>query len=260
MSMLFGRNETPMMIGVIHLLPLPGNPAESPGLAAVMARARADARALVNGGVNGLIVENLGDAPFAGNSAPAYTVAQMTRIAADLSQAHPDVPLGINVLRNDAIAALAIAAASGAVFIRVNVHNGAMVTDQGLLEGRARRTLGADQVQIAADVLVKHAVPLGESAVEDLAHDLVARAGARAVIVSGTGTGRPVDWSRVSRVRAAIPEHALWIGSGAVPDQAPLLRSVVDTVIVGTWLHEHSDLSRPVDERRVDQMRRALRG
>ena len=78
-----------------------------------------------------------------------------------------DCALGVNVLRNDVAAALGIALACEAAFVRVNVDVGAMLTDQGLIRGARGRdtalaaTLGAEQVRIFADVLVKHAVPLG---------------------------------------------------------------------------------------------------
>ena len=106
--------------------------------------------------------------------------------------------LGFNVLRNDAQAALALCAACGGSFIRVNVHTGAMLTDQGIIEGNAFETLRYRQricpgAQIFADVHVKHAVPLGNWAIGDSARDAVERGLADALIVSGIGTGHAAD-------------------------------------------------------------------
>ena len=122
----------PALIGVVHLLPLPGGPRPSPGLDEVVRRAVADAIALRDGGAHALIVENFGDAPFDRGPVPPATIAAMTRAALALRAELPETfELGINVLRNDARAALGIAAATGARFVRINVHVGAMVTDQG---------------------------------------------------------------------------------------------------------------------------------
>jgi len=130
--------DRPLLVGVVHLLPLPGAPRASAGLRAVETRALRDARALYEGGVDGVIVENLGDAPFTAGRVDAWTVAAMTRLALGVRALAPERMLGINVLRNDALSALAVAEASSADFIRVNVHTGAMVTDQGVITGQAR--------------------------------------------------------------------------------------------------------------------------
>lgn len=254
----------PVFVGVVHLPPLPGSPRPSPGLQAVLARAAADARTLLEGGADAVIVENLGDAPFDTDRVAPYTVAAMTRAVRAVVEATPGLPVGVNVLRNDASAALSIAAATGATFIRVNVHVGAMVTDQGLIEGQARATLlerqrlGAD-VRIVADVLVKHAVPLGAWSLEDAARDTAARGLADVLVVSGSGTGRPTDPQALQRTRQAAPGVPVWVGSGLTPQTAASFADL-DGAIVGTWLHEASDLARPLDLGRVRSMRSALSG
>src|SRR5690606_2253475 len=156
-------DRRPVIIGMVHLLPLPGAPRWAGSLDEVRERALADARALEAGGVDGIIVENFGDAPFHPDAVPAETIAAMTALTTGVVRA-VGLPVGVNVLRNDAAAALAVAAAAGARFIRVNVHTGAMLTDQGWITGRAHETLRlrariAPTVAIAADVLVKHATP-----------------------------------------------------------------------------------------------------
>ena len=129
---LFGQYRP--LIGVIHLPPLPGAPGWGGNMEAVEAWALADAQAYFSGGATAVLVENFGDHPFFPNQVPPETIAAMGRIATAIVQAIP-LPVGINVLRNDGAAALAVAVASGAKFIRVNVLNGAMVTDQGLVQG-----------------------------------------------------------------------------------------------------------------------------
>src|SRR3990172_4533848 len=152
------------LIGMVHLLPLPGSPGWGGSMAEVVERALADARALEAGGLHALLVENHGDAPFTAGRVDAATAAAMTAVNSE-TRRNASPPLGVNVLKNDAQSALAIAAATGACFIRVNVHVGAVVGDQGIIQSdayntlRLRRLLGAD-VKIFADVQVKHGVPL----------------------------------------------------------------------------------------------------
>ena len=245
----------------MHLPPLPGSP-RGGTLERALARAVQDARTLAENGADGVIVENLGDAPFAGDRVSPATVAQLTRIGLAVREVAPSLVLGINVLRNDALAALSIAAAVGADFIRVNVHTGTMVTDQGVLEGRARQTLlernrlGV-RVKIAADVLVKHAVPLGEPDLADVARDTALRGLADVLIVTGSGTGRPHDPARVRTVRQAV-DRPVWVGSGVSP--ATFASFDADGAIVGSCLHTDGDLDAPLDAARVREMAGLLRG
>lgn len=252
-----------MFVGVVHLLPLPGAPRPSPGLDAVEARALGDAAALRAGGADGFIVENLGDAPFTAGRVDAFTIAAMARLAGRLREAHPDALIGVNVLRNDALGALAVAAAADADFVRINVHTGVMVTDQGVITGDARATLvernrlGA-RVAIVADVHVKHAVPLGPVTLEDAARDTWTRGAAEALVITGSGTGRPLDPADLDRVRAAAPGAPVWAGSGLDPATAHAWRARMDGAIVGTWLHRDGRIADPVDPDRVRAVRDAL--
>lgn len=257
----------PACIGVIHLPALPGSPLAERSLAEVLKHALIDAAALLDGGVDGLIVENLGDRPYAAETVDASTIADMTRIGVALAEriaAQPrPVLLGINVLRNDPIAAMSIASAVDADFIRVNVHTGAMVTDQGVITGRARETVALrrrlnSRVRIAADVAVKHASPLGHLDLAQTTRDTALRACADAVLVTGSGTGQPIDDKTLALVRSSVPDHPVWAASGVTPATLAALVSSVDAVVVGTWLHRDSDLAAPVDPQRVAAFMTAL--
>ncbi|HET8631492.1 MAG TPA: BtpA/SgcQ family protein [Thermomicrobiales bacterium] len=247
-----------LVIGVIHLLPLPGAPRWGGDFAAVLDRARADLLALAAGGVDAAIVENFGDAPFRPGAVEPETVAALARVLTELRPLTA-LPLGVNVLRNDAAAALALAAvcAGPGAFIRVNVHVGAMVTDQGVIEGRAdrtlrrRRELGAEAVAILADVLVKHAAPLGGLPIEDAARDATERGLADALIVTGAGTGRATDLGDVRRVRAALPDVPLLVGSGVTAETVRETLALADGVIAGTALKACGVTTAPVDVERV---------
>jgi membrane complex biogenesis BtpA family protein len=149
---------------MVHLRPLPGSPRWDGSLEAVVERAVADARAIAAGGFQACLVENFGDAPFSPGAVDPATVAAMAVVVAEVRRALP-LPVGVNVLKNDAQAALAVAAATGAAFVRVNVHVGAVVADQGLIQGDAYRTLRYRRLlgtatRLFVDVGGKHAVPL----------------------------------------------------------------------------------------------------
>src|ERR1700716_859937 len=133
----FGRNA---VIGMVHVAALPGAPMYGGSMLAIVEAALCDARALRDGGCDAVVFENFGDRPFFKDEVPAETVAALTRVIVDVV-AEVGMPFGVNVLRNDAASAIAIAAATGAAFIRVNVHTGAMLTDQGIIEGCAAETL-----------------------------------------------------------------------------------------------------------------------
>lgn len=251
--------SAPAFIGVIHLRALPGAPLAEGAFSDVLTTALRDADALLEGGVDGIIVENLGDRPYAATTVDASTIAYMTHLAVRLKDHMDGQLLGINVLRNDPIAALSIAAAVDADFIRVNVHTGTMVTDQGVISGRARETvalkrrLGAS-TRIAADIAVKHASPLGALDLSQTAKDTALRACADAVLITGSGTGQPIDTALVDTVKRAIPAHPIWAASGVTPDTLPQLAPLVDAVVVGTWLHAHNRLDLPLDVERVRTM------
>lgn len=230
------------VIGMVHLRALPGAPDWAGDLGAVESAALRDLDALVAGGVRAVIVENFHDAPFFPDLVPPQTVAAMAVIAAALRRRHSSVALGVNVLRNDATASLAVAGAVGGAFIRVNVHTGAAVTDQGLLAGRAhltvrqRREFGLGEIGILADLRVKHAAPLGPRDVAAEAADLRARGHADALIVSGTATGAATDPAQLTIVRAAAPECPLVVGSGVTVDNVGLYAGIADAAIVGSSL------------------------
>jgi hypothetical protein len=258
------------VIGMVHLPPLPGAPRFDGDRAAIRDRAVADAEALESGGVDAVVVENFGDAPFYPDSVPAHVVASMTDLVGRVVRA-TDLPVGVNVLRNDATAALSVAAATDADAVRVNVHTGARVTDQGVIEGQAHETLrlrdrlDAEDVTILADVDVKHSAPL---AADDFDAEAVAegveRGLADGLIVSGVGTGHAVDLAhlrevvaRRDRLDTGVP---VLVGSGVTSDSVGEILDVADGVIVGTALKEDGVTTNPVDEARVRDLVGAARG
>ncbi|MCJ7724893.1 MAG: BtpA/SgcQ family protein [Acidimicrobiia bacterium] len=243
------------LIGMVHLGPLPVSPGYQGSLDEVVQAAIDDAAVLSDAGFDALLMENFGDAPFFADDVPDATVAAMTRAAVAVTGA-AGLPLGINVLRNDGLAAVSIAAAVGAAFIRVNVLTGAMTTDQGPIIGKAaeiarlRTALGAD-IAIAADVMVKHAVPPPGLTLASAARDTWERGGANALVLSGGSTGDPVSPGDLEALRAAVPDAPILIGSGASAATVADLLSIADGVIVGTSIKVGGISTAPVDPRRA---------
>lgn len=247
------------LIGVVHLLPLPGAPRSTSSFETVRERALRDAEAYVHGGAHALLIENFGDIPFRKNRVEPHVIAAMAVIIDKLRQTF-DLPLGVNVLRNDAQAALGIAAVTEAEFIRVNIHIGAMITDQGLIEGQADETLRyrallGSSVEIWADVLVKHAVPPAPLSLEDVAQDTVERGLADILIVTGRATGKPPTLDEIRRVQSAVPNTPIIVGSGVTPRNLPQFLPLCAGAIVGTSVKIDGQVSNRVDPSRVRQLR-----
>lgn len=256
------------LVGVIHVPAMPGDPASAgEGFDRVRERAARDVGAWLEGGVSTLIVENFGSAPFwkgtRGERIPPHQTALLALVCDDAKRLGATV--GANCLRNDGMAAVGIAAATGAAFVRVNVLIGAYVTDQGLIEGEAadlaryKRSIGFSG-DVFGDVLVKHASPLAPLTAEDAVHDTLLRGGADAVVVSGRATGAKVDTGLLRDVRRAAGSARVFLGSGLAPSNADELCPLADGAFVGTFAKEEGDVKRPVDPARVRELVRATSG
>ena len=254
------------LIGMVHLAPLPGTPRWAGNIDDVIKRAMDDARILAEEGIDGIIVENFGDTPYAAGSAHPATVAAMTigvlavhGVVREVD-AESRIRVGINVLRADVISALSIASATGASFVRTNVLTGALVTDQGIIEGtahealRERRLLGSG-TPIFADVMSKHAYPVGAGVVMELeARSTAYRGLADALIVTGDETGAATSADDLRRARTAVPDRPILIGSGLDIDNAGELLPLSDGAILGTALKVDGVTEGRVDRDRVREM------
>ena len=237
---------------MIHLLPLPGSPGAGT-TAEVLGAALRDAERLTEAGFDGLVVENFGDSPFEKDRVAPITLAAMARIATELRRCS-ELPLCINVLRNDARSALAIAITCGAQAIRVNIHTGARLTDQGIIEGQAAQTLrdrsawGGSEVAVWADVAVKHSTALGNPPrrLEGEVPDLVKRGRADAVIGSGAATGASVSADLVAKVALLASGCPVLVGSGVDESNVSPLLQYAAAVIVGTAIKEGGVTTAPV--------------
>jgi len=255
---IFGTRKP--LIGMVHLLPLPGSPrCEGDGIRETLDAALRDARALKSGGFDGVLMENYGDSPFKPEPTDPEIVASMAAIGREISR-QVGLPIGVNVLRNGALAALAIAHVIRARFIRVNVLTESHVTDQGIINAcahdlmRYRKHLNATDVQVYADVRSKHAAPLFSRPVEESARDTAYRGMADALIVTGPHTGAEPDRDQLHRIKNSVPDRPVLIGSGLTSKNAIELLRDADGAIVGTSLKENGMTDNPIDETRVREL------
>ncbi|MBU1118953.1 BtpA/SgcQ family protein [Patescibacteria group bacterium] len=247
------KNKKPI-IGCIHLYPLPGAPLYTGGLEQVYSTALKEASMLEKNGVDGLIIENFRDMPFYKDVVPAETIATMAAVSREVVN-NVSIPVGINVLRNDAHAALAIATAINADFIRVNVHMHGALTDQGIIEGKAYDTMRLkatlkSPVLVFADVGVKHAAPLADYSLEEQAHDLEERGLVDALIVSGTHTGGETDVDDILTVKKATSLPVI-VGSGTTRENNAEMLTQSDGCIVGSTFKKEGNCMNDVSSARI---------
>jgi uncharacterized protein len=261
------RGQTKPIIGMVHCWPLPGAPGYSGyGMDTIIRHAIADAKALQEGGVDGLIVENMWDIPFrAGPHIAPESIAAHAVVARAVGEAVP-LPLGINLVHNGGVALLGIALAAGASFIRVCMFTGAGVWEAGSWdEGcaadlmRRRKELGAEHIKILADVDKKHSVRF--PGIDLATHIEWTRfSGADGLIVSGKMTGDAPDIEKIRAAKTLAKESPVIIGSGATEDNAGAFLSVADGIIVGSSIKENGRIEEPVDVDRVRRFVKAARG
>jgi hypothetical protein len=250
---------------MVHVGALPGTPRHGRSLDALAGQAVREARLLERAGFDAILLENMHDVPYLRREVGPEIVAGMTRVGRAVRDA-VDVPLGVQVLAGANRAALAVALAIGASFIRAEGFAFAAVADEGLLDEadagpllRYRRTIDAGAVRILADVKKKHSAHAITADV-DIAETAKACAflGADGVIVTGSATGRATDASDLRAVATACDLPVL-VGSGATADSVAGLLGHADGVIVGSWLKRDGDWAQEPDPARVEAFVRAAR-
>lgn len=263
-SRLFHKPGT--LIGMVHVGALPGTPHADGTLDDVVDRATMDARRLVDAGFEALIVENMHDRPYLRGAVGPEIVAAMTRVTLAVRELAPDVPLGVQVLAGANEAALAVALAAGADFIRAEGFVFASVADEGLLDEAAagkllryRRALGARGIAVYADIKKKHSAHALTADV-DLAE--TARAaffcGADGVIVTGVATGSAAAPEDLAAVRGAVGDAPVLVGSGVTPENAAAFVAGSDGLIIGSSAKSGGDWRGEVDPRRASALVEAV--
>jgi hypothetical protein len=251
-------NTSMAVIGMIHLMPLPGSPRFGGSLNEVVRAALADAKALEDGGIDGILIENYGDYPYLPRRVAVETTASMVGVVKELvDEIHS--PFGINVLANDYVTELAVAYATGGKFIRVEAYVDTVLTDTGALKPasseiqRYKRSLGTD-LSIFADIQAKHTYPVVSKELTVSAKEAERRGLADAVIVTGTETGAQTPAKEVMEVRHVVSIPVI-VGAGITAENIAEYREVADGFVVGTYLKQGGITEKPVD---VDKVRKLM--
>ncbi len=251
----------PVLIAMAHVPPLPGTPLydEVGGMRTLVEAVEADLATLLTAEFDAVMFCNEGDRPYALAAGPEG-IAAMTRVVAEL--APRDRPFGVDFLW-DARAALAIAVATGASFIR-EVATGAYESDMGIWNTNAaellreRRRLHADRVAVLMNATPEFASPLGRRSVPDLARSAAISSLADAILISGPMAGVEPDLDAVRAARDAVPEEVpVLVNTGAKSTNVGAFLSVADRVIVGSDLKIDGSTWNPVDPARVRRFLKA---
>jgi membrane complex biogenesis BtpA family protein len=252
------------VIAMIHVGALPGTPAAKESLRAVEAQAVREAKLYRDAGVDGLMLENMHDTPYLRGSVGPEIVAAMAVVARAVKDA-ARLPCGVQVLAAANREALAVALAAGLDFIRAEGFAFAHVADEGIIESSAaellryRRAIGAEHVQVWADVKKKHSshaitadVGIGETAhaVEFMRGD--------AVIVTGAVTGDAPKAEDVREVKRAT-KLPIYLGSGVTAANVGGFLGEADGFIVGSEFKRGGHWAGAVDAKRVLRFMKAAR-
>ena len=263
MSLSIFQNPKPI-IGMIHVGALPGTPAHAQSLAEIVALAISEAKIYRDSGVDGIGIENMHDVPYLRGTVGAEIVAAMTVVGQAVKQ-ESRLPVGIQILAGANIEAMAVAHAAGLDFIRAEGFAFAHVADEGIIESSAakllryRKMIGAERVQVWADVKKKHSshaitadISLGATCetVEFMRGD--------AVIITGNMTG---EAPTVADVREA-KEHChvpVILGSGVTAENIKNFYSIADGFIIGTYFKVDGKWQNTVDPQRVERLMKSIK-
>lgn len=253
--------STKPIIGMVQPPAFPGSSAWRGGsLSEVLEFSLQDAQNLIDGGIDAILVQNMWDGPGPGVGT-ADTISFMTRLVAEIGR-RADCPVGVTLAANDGGATIAVAAGSGATFVRLKVFVGTMLKSEGLVSGCAasamamRRRLGRDDITILADVHDRSAIPLGDVSIADDA-DSARWSGADALLI--TGRSSPESLALLASVREAIPDFPILTAGGTKAENVGEYMPLVDGIIVGATLKRNGSDPEPVDVDRVRAYMRAAR-
>ncbi|BDM63325.1 hypothetical protein NFHSH190041_07770 [Shewanella sp. NFH-SH190041] len=243
------RNQGRFILGMVHCLPLPGTPGFDGDSQKILDQAVQDAIALEAAGVDGIIVENMGDTPFAAK----MDIAQITALsaAAALVKQAVKVPVGIDAAFNDAQTSLALAKAIGAEFVRIPVFVDTVEFYGGIIQPCARecmyfrKALAAENIKVLADVQVKHSNMLLPHITIEQSAKTAAECGADAIIVTGSAIGAETPLEMIARVKKVVNIPVI-AGSGVNADNIAAQLDIADGAIIGSSLKQGGVITNPI--------------
>lgn len=246
------NERLPVVLSMIQPEPLPGSYRHrSMDISEITDRAVREAEMVMDNRFDGFILQNMNDMPVKQTSSPE-AIAYMTRIGMRLRNEFPEAVLGV-LMNWDGVAALAVADAIGADFVRVeHLFTGVEVTSAGLLEAQCceiaalKKRIGS-RIPVYADVYEVHGVPLGAKTVEDASWESVHEAFADGLFMAGKTPRESIDMVKRARSRVHVP---IFLGGGATGENVCELMQYYDGVSVATWV-KNGDMKNPIDPERA---------
>lgn len=252
-----------VIIGGVHLLPLPGTPDYDAdgGVEKIYRQAREDVLRLVEAGVDAILFANEADAPYATKVGPEV-VAAMTCCIGRLRE-ELVVPFGVNMLL-DPLGGIAVAHATGGKFVR-GYYTGGYVGDMGIMNtcgpeaARFRRALGAEDVKFITNLTCAFGVPLAPRDLAATAYGAVVHGRVDALAVSGPAAGFEADREALAEVRRAVPRTPVLVGTGVSLENVRAMLAAADGAIVASGLKVDGVTLNPVDGERARRFMAAVR-
>lgn len=256
-SSIFAKDKP--VVGVIHVGALPGTPGCRESVSEIIERAVAEARIYSAGGVDGLIIENMHDVPYLRGHVGPEIVAAMAVVGRAVKEEY-GLPAGVQILAGANTEAMAVAHASGLDFIRAEGYAFAHIADEGWIESSAaellryRKQIGAESVQVWADVKKKHS---SHAVTTDISTGATAEAvefmRGDAVVITGSTTGRPPGLADIEEVKAhcSLP---LILGSGVDALNIADFYQAADGFIIGSYFKRDGHWAASVDKERVQRL------
>ncbi|MEA4912781.1 MAG: BtpA/SgcQ family protein [Oscillospiraceae bacterium] len=254
--------KTKPLIGMIHLLPLPGSPDYGGSMQQVLDAAMEDLGALERGGADSFIIENFGDVPYCCENEPV-TLAAMTKLST-LIACETKLPFGVNVQFNCTEQEWALAYAVEADYIRVEAFVENRVGKHGVTYAAAPSLMRLRghypaKTLIFADINTKHTFPLVEQPTDFSVHEAI-ESGADALIITGLLTGQSPRCEDLEEIKAFTGDVPVLLGSGVAVHNAAEFYAVADGAIIGSSIKKDGDVFKRVDEERVRRLAAVIKG
>jgi uncharacterized protein len=257
---LFGTSKP--IIAMVHLPALPGRPRHDKhaGLDLLVDVVARDLAALQAAGVDGLLFCNEADLPYQLATGPEIAAGMAAVIGQVLGEM--TTPFGVNIVW-DPVASLAVAAATGASFVR-EVFTGVYESDLGIMQpdlgsiAAYRERIGAGPVALFGNITPEFASTIGQRSVADRARSAV-YLGVDAILISGQITGTPLDLDELRAAKAAVPGVPVLANTGVRADTVGQILAIADGAIVGTYLKHNGVTWNAVDPDRAARFMAAAR-
>jgi membrane complex biogenesis BtpA family protein len=261
-------NTNKPVIGMVHLQPLPGSPLyinKKSSVERLLNTAISEAMMLYENEVDGIQIENTWDYPYVKGTQLGYeTISVMTAAAIKIKE-KIQIPIGINCHLNASLAALAIAKAVDAKWIRVFEFVNTYISNSGIIEAigptlmRYRKTINAEEINLLCDANVKqgsHFIISDRTLVEQC-NDIYVNGG-DAIIITGHATGKSPDVDTVKCISDQI-KLPIFIGSGVNLDNISDFLKYCDGFIIGSYFKKNNNWKNEIDINKIKDFMRLVK-